>query len=268
MRALICLTALALVLSLCASYTVQAGDIDHQYGVELRGGYSMYLDNADPNAFVKGFSGTQGYTQTEYTESVGAITGGISLLYKSEDYFGWHIGLNVLGTDSATAIASQAGYPDQVGRVFTNTTELFVTANYYWHLLPAFNIQIGGGPAFYLANLDLETSPEAAASYGGGIYGAHGRTFGFTGNLGAELFLSGALSLRFGGGFRWAPVTRFKYFREVWDENGVHKEGETVYWTNPDGTSTYDTFEVDFSGAFAEIGLRIYFEPAAKWKKY
>ena len=90
-----------------------------------------------------------------------------------------------------------------------NTTEIFVTANYYWHLAPAFNIQIGGGPAFYLANLDLEATQEAAAIYGAGIYGAHGRTFGFTGSLGAELFLSGALSLRIGGGFWiWRPTRK------------------------------------------------------------
>lgn len=264
MRALIWLTALAFVLSICANNAVQAGDIEHKYGVELRGGYGLYLDNADPNDFAKGFTGTSGYSQTDYSESVGAFTGGFSLLYKSQDYFGWHIGMNVLGTDSATATAAQLGDPDQVARVFMNATEIFVTANYYWHITSGFNIQIGAGPAFYLANLDIEASQSAVASYGAGVYGAHGSTFGFTGGLGAELFLSHAFSLKLAGGFRWAPVSRFKYFH---DEGDV-KKGEIVYWVNPDGTSTNNTFEVDFSGAFAEIGIRIYFEPAAQWKKY
>lgn len=270
MRALKWSVCLSLILAFYASSVAWAGDIEHQYGIELRGGYGLYIDNTDPNTFAKDFEGntTGGYSQEEYTESLGAFTGGLSLLYKSRDYFGWHIGLNVLGTDSATATAVKANSPDQSGRVFISAVEIFLTANYYWHLSPRLNLQIGAGPAFYLASLDREATAGSEAIYGSSFYGAHGRSFGFTGSMGAEFFLSNALSVRFGGGFRWAPIDRFKYFQEETDEDGTHKEGMIAYWANPDGTPSYDTFEANFSGIFAEIGFRIYFESAAKWKKY
>ena len=268
MRTLKWSVCLSLILVMSSCPIARGGEIQHQYGIELRGGYGLYLNNTDPNTFAKDFEGnsTAGYSQKEYAESVGGITGGISLLYKTRDYFAWHIGLNVLGSDSATATASMANSPDQTGRVFMNTVEIFLTANYYWHLSPRFNLQFGAGPAFYLASLDREVSSAAEPIYGESFYGAHGRSFGFTGAVGAELFLSNALSVKLGGGFRWAPVDRFKYFVEVIDPedpNITFEKGEIAYWEG-----TFDTFEVDFSGLFAEIGFRIYFEPAAKWKKY
>jgi len=90
-----------------------------------------------------------------YDESTGAIAGGVSLLYKSKNYFGWHIGLNVLGTDEATATALDANNQVQAVRTYMNAVEIFLTGNYYWHLSPRFNLHIGAGPTFYFAS----TSP-------------------------------------------------------------------------------------------------------------
>ncbi|MBU0519080.1 hypothetical protein KJ564_09120, partial [bacterium] len=101
------------------------------------------------------------------------------------------------------------------------------------------------------------------AVYGESFYSAHGRTFGFLGNISAEFFLSDAIALKLGGGYRFARLDRFKYNVEYADEqlaNVTVKKGTVAYWQG-----TYDTFEVDFSGAFVELGLRIYFEPTA-WK--
>ncbi len=244
--------------------TAQSGPkIDHQRGIEIRGGYGMYLNMTDPNTFVKGFTGPSGYSQKEYTESEGSFMGGITLLYKTQPYFAWHIGLNVLGTDSATATAVNAANETQTARVFTNAVEIFLTANYYWHITPRFNLELGAGPAFYLSSLDREVSTQSQAVYGESFYGANGRSFGFTGELGAEFFLSSAVSLKLGGGFRWAPVTRYKFFREVVGQTGNYKVGEIAYWQN-----TFDTFEADFSGAYLNAGLRVYFDPAAPWNKY
>ncbi len=266
MRALKWIVCIGLCFAFGAGTVVQGGDIAHQYGIEFRGGYGLYMNNSDPDSYAENFEGlsASGYSQSEYNESTGAISGGISLLYKSKEYFAWHIGLNVLSTDSATAIAVNPGSDDQVGRVFFNTVELFFTANYYWNLSPRFNVQIGAGPAFYLASLDREALGGSDIRYGESFYGAHGRSFGFLGTLGAELYLSDAISFKFGGGFRYALIDRFKYFIETQGLDGsVLKTGNMVYWA---GTS--DTFEVDFTGAFVEVGFRVYFEPEAAWKNH
>ncbi len=269
MRALKWVVCFSFILTIAANSFAQAEDIEHKYGIELRGGYGSYLDNSDPNTTAQDFDDVlsgmgASITGRGYDESTGAITGGVSLLYKSKDYFGWHIGLNVLGTDEATATALDANNQEQAVRTYMNAVEIFLTGNYYWHLSPRFNLQIGAGPTFYFASLDLEYEGSSAQSYyGEGIYGAHGRSFGFMGSLGGEFFLSNAVSLKLGGGFRLAQINRFKYYREVTGPSGTYEEGQIVYWPG-----TFDTFEVNFSGAFAEIGLRVYFEPAAKWKQY
>lgn len=259
------LICLSIVVSFCAFQTARSGDIDHQRGIELRGGYGMYLNNSDPNTFVKDLTVLPGYSQTEYTESKGAFSGGMSLLYKTRSYFTWHIGFNVIANDSATASGVNSSNQAQSARIFMNTVELFFTANYYWNLSPRFNLEFGAGPAFYLSSLDFEYNGTYQGYSGESIsfYGAHGRSFGFTGSLGAEFFLSEVLSLKVGGGFRWAPVSRFKYFREVSTPEGKETIGEIAYWPG-----TFNTFETDFSGAFLDVSLRVYFDPAAPWNKY
>ena len=261
MRALRGLTFLLLIFAL--GTTLWAKDFDHRRGLEVRGGYGMYLDMADPNTFVKNFTGPSNYSQTEYSESQGALGGGFSLLYKSKPYLAWHIGINFLGTDSATAEAENAGNQVEATRVLVKTVELFCTANYYWNITPRFNLELGAGPTFYLASLDREISVNSQDSYGESFYGAHGRSFGFKGDLGLEFFLSSAVALKLGGGFRWAPVTRFKYYREVVTSDGTRNEGQIAYWND-----TFDTFEADFSGAFLDLGLRVYFDPAAPWNEH
>ncbi len=268
MRAFTTIIGLTSILTICAVSLAVAGDIEHQYGIEFRGGYGLYMNNVDPDSYVEKFEGitATGYSQKEFTESTGALAGGISFLYKTEDYIGWSVGFNVFGTDSATATATNPdpALGDQYGRVYFQATELYFAAHYYWNIASRFNIHIGGGPAFYMASLDLEALGGADVQYGNSIYGAHGRSFGFKGSAGAELFLSDAISLKIAGGFRYAPIDRFKYFIEVQDSedpNIDYKKGEIAYWPN-----TYDSFEVDLSGVFVEVGLRIYFDPVANWK--
>lgn len=218
---------------------------------------------SDPNTFAKNFA--NGYSNSEYSESKGAFSGGLSLLYKTEPYFAWHVGFNFLSTDSATAKGVNVNGQDESAHVFVNAVELFMSANYYWNLTPRFNLELGAGPSFYLSSLDREVSTTAQPVYGESFYGADGRAFGFKGDLGLEFFLSSAVSLKLGGGFRWASVTRFKYFRELIDSQTGEKynQGEIAYWP-----SSFDSFEADFSGGYAELGLRVYFDPATSWKKY
>ncbi|MFH1735427.1 MAG: hypothetical protein ABIE92_12015, partial [bacterium] len=116
---------------------------------------------------------------------------------------------------------------------------------------------------FYLASLDREALGGSDAVYGESFYSAHGRTFGFLGNISAEFFLSDAISLKLGGGYRFALLDRFKYNVEYPDPEQPFvtiKKGTVAYWAD-----SYDSFGVDFSGAFVELGLRIYFEPNV-WK--
>ncbi len=253
---------------LCLSFIVATGltalasELEHQYGIEFRGSRSLYMNMKDPNDYVKTFPWSQGFQSSEYNESSGAFGGGLSILYKSRPYFAWHVGLNVIGTDSATASAS-AGTQVQQARVFTRAVELFFTANYYWNLSPRFNLEFGAGPAFYLASMDREKP--ATSSSVTSFYGAHGRAFGFVGTLGAEFFLSKGISLKAGGGFRLAHVARFKYIEETTTTSGTTQIGKIAYWNNPDGTTSFNTFEADYTGAFVEAGLRIYFEPKGDW---
>lgn len=246
------------------SLTALASDIEHKYGIELRGARSMYLNMKDPNDFVKGFTWSPGYQSSGYKKSLGSFGGGFSMLYKSRPWFAWHIGLNVLATDSATAQA-YSGAQSQYTRVLTSATELFFTANYYWNISRAFNLEFGAGPSFYLASMDRERSSGTNDNNGTQFFGAHGRSFGALGTIGAELFLTKGFSLKAGGGFRLASVNRFKYYEDSPSLTGTTQVGQIAYWGSSNGQASYNTFKADFSGLFAEVGLRFYFEPKGDW---
>jgi hypothetical protein len=258
MRALKWLLCFSLIIMTCLP--ALGSEYENQYGIELRGGRNMYLNMSDPNDYVKTFPWTGGYGSNKYDKSVGSFGGGISVLYKSKPYFAWHVGLNVLGTDSASAIAYQPppSTQSQRVRVLTRAVELFFTANYYLNLSPRFNLEFGAGPAFYLASMDRER-PDQYDEYSS-FYGAHGRAFGFVGTVGAELFLTHGLSIMAGGGFRLAHIGRFKYIEETSGVSG-QQVGKIAYWR----ADNFNTFEADFTGAFAHAGLRIYFEPKGEW---
>lgn len=261
MRALMWL--LCFVVIITTSLTALAeSKFEHQYGVELRGSRSLYLNMKDPNDYVKAFPWSPGFAGTEVDKSTGAFGGGVSVLYKSKPYFAWHVGLNVLATDSATAKAV-SGNQVQEARVLTQAVELFFTANYYWNITPRLNLEFGAGPSFYLASMDRE-KPSNVNSVTQ-FYGAHGRAFGFVGTAGLELFLTKGMSLKAGGGFRAAHVGRFKYFEESLTPEGTTQIGRIAYWDGPSGSTSFNTFEADFSGPFAEVGLRFYFEPKGDW---
>ncbi|RJP74072.1 MAG: hypothetical protein C4524_13645 [Candidatus Zixiibacteriota bacterium] len=263
------MACIGIIIMLLAGGAAQSEDFPHKRGVELRGSYSLYMNDSDPNAFVQSFAGTA--AQSSFTETSGALGGGISFLMKSAPYFSWHVGLNVMGQDSATAEGLGMNGQDVSARVFINTVELFLTANYYWLIAPRFNLQFGAGPAFYMSSLDREVTGTYLGQSGSSMsfFGAHGRSFGFLGDVGAEFFLTPAISLRAGGGYRFAPVSRFKYFREISTTEGRSNEGLIAYWPSADPNNpTYNTFEADFSGPFAMVGLRVYFEPAADWNPY
>jgi len=255
---------LCLGLMMLTGLTALASDFEHQYGVELRGSRSMYMNMKDPNDYVKGFPWSQGLLSNEYTKSSGSFGGGISVLYKSRPYFAWHVGLNVLGTDSATAKA-ESGNQTLKARALTSAVELFFTANYYWNITPRLNLEFGAGPAFYLASMDRENPNINYNNVSTPFYGAHGRAFGFVGTLGCEFFLSKAVALKLGGGFRAAHVSRFKYIEEIVQTDGSTQVGRIAYWNNSDGSLSFNTFEADFSGPFIEGGFRFYFEPKGEW---
>jgi hypothetical protein len=260
MRAIKWLLCFAVIIT--TGLTAFATEIEHKYGIEFRGARSMYLNMKDPNDYVKGFAWSPGYASNGYDKSVGSFGGGISVLYKSRPWFAWHIGMNVLGKDSASASAS-SGNLTQNARVFTSAVELFFTANYYWNITPRFNLEFGAGPAFYLASMDREKP--AAINSVTQFFGAHGRSFGAVGTANLELFLSKGISLKAGGGFRFAHIARFKYYEENPTLQGSTQIGKIAYWDSPTGLSSYNTFEADFTGLFAEVGFRIYFEPKGDW---
>jgi len=249
---------------LCFSFIIITGltafgsVYEHKYGIELRGSRSLYMKMNDPNDFVKAFPWSQVPISSKYNKSEGAFGGGFSFLYKSRPYFAWHIGLNVLATDSATATVVNSGNQTQQARVLTRAVELFFTANYYWNLTPRLNLEFGAGPTFYLASMDRE-KPSQYDQYTS-FYGAHGRAFGFVGTIGGELFLTSGISLKVGGGFRLAHIGRFKYIEETPSSEAI-QIGKIAYWDS----DNFNTFEADFTGPFAEAGLRIYFQPKGEW---
>ncbi len=239
--------ALALIATMLLTGLVIAGDIHHQYGIELRGGLSMYMNMDDPTNWAKQYSSNLD-EEMEYAPDFG-----ISLLYKHRNDFVWNIGFNHLFTAKNSFSVGGGDYEETVG-----ASEFFIVPSYIFKPNNTINLSIGIGPTLMLASLD-RTGP---AGLGGlaEFYGAYGRNMGFLALANLEIGINSKVSLKLGGGYRGCFVDDIDFIEDV---DGTEFRRQVV-WT-VGNVATSRPYELDFSGAFGEVGLRWYIQPKKGW---
>ncbi len=230
----LCMAAL-----LIQSPALAADKIYHQRGLEFRAGFSHQFMN-DPNDFVDAYEYLAGY---DVTTTIGSPMLGLSLLYKTFPNFGWNLGYNYIMT-STYKVESAA----ETVELKMRGHELFVMGCYFKPIMTDWELMLGLGVNGFFGWMDQENSE------GAGFVDASGRSLGFLVNAGLELPLKEMLGLSFGLGYRNALVDEIAY-RDASDQE------HTVFFENR-------PMELNFSGLYGQIGLRVYFDPATDWKKY
>ncbi len=177
-------------------------------------------------------------------DAVFGVGYGAAILYRAQEHVRFAIGFNVLGQDKT--------YIEYAGEEFEQTVsggELYFQAEYLVPFNEDFNVSLNFGPAVYSGSLDR------SGTVGTSFADATGRAFGLRAGLGAQFLFSDRWGLHLMGGFRMAKIGEVSYE----DRNGIE---QIVYWNNN------RRVELDFTGAFVELGLRMYFEPATDWMKF
>ncbi len=227
-----------IVLLLCVnSNAAQAQDDWRKYGIEFRGGFSLYQisDTRDVMDYY------ESRASAAVTQNYAGPSGGFSLLWRQEKHFQWNIGYN-----SLLNFESEAQWNDTTLTLSSRASEFFVLGNFVF--LPTENLRayIGGGVNFLAAKQDIRWVP------GNSVFDGSGRTFGLLANGAIELFLGRRVGLCLGGGYRMANVTKMK---------DVDFSGVTANLAHP---LVNRAWEADFSGPYATVGLRVYFDPLTK----
>jgi len=238
----------ALVVLILLAASLSAGEIYHRRAVELRGGLTMYPFMEDPIDWAEQISSSLD-EQMEFAPDFG-----ISILYKSYDNFVWNIGFNHMLASRVSYAYNNVDYEESV-----NLSEFFIMPGFVLNPHNKLNFSIGAGPAIYFASLD-RTSPIVGGSLGE-FYNAKGRNLGVIGLLNIEYLLSPDFAFKVGGGFRAAVVDNFDFVKSV----GGQDVSYPVVWTDGSGSEYDRDYSLDFTGVFAEFGLRWYFEPKRFW---
>jgi hypothetical protein len=226
------------VLLLCLkSNPAQAQDDLRKYGIELRGGFSLY-QISDTRDVIDYY---ESKPSAAVTQNYAGPSGGFSLLWRQEKHFQWCIGYN-----SLLNFESDASWNDTTLTLSSRASEFFVLGNLVFLPIENLRTYIGGGVNFLAAKQDIRWVP------GNSVFDGSGRTFGFLVNGAMELFLGQRVGLCLTGGYRMANVTKMK---------DVDFSGVSANLAHP---LVNRAWEADFSGPFATVGLRIYFDPPAK----
>ena len=237
------------VLILTTAVSSFAGGINHQRCVELRGGLATYLFMDDPVTWAEQL------TSNLDSEMSFAPDFGISLLYKSHNNFVWNVGYNHLFGSSVAYTLSGTDYDETV-----SANEIFLAPGFIFNPNGKLNFSVNAGATLIMATLD-RSSPIQTGDLKE-FYGATGRNLGFIGLLNVEYLFKPNIAIKIGGGFRSVFIDDITFIST--NASGVEKS-YTVVWTDAGGTQTNAPYQLDFTGVFAEIGFRFYFEPKRFW---
>ncbi|MDP8205823.1 MAG: outer membrane beta-barrel protein [Candidatus Electryonea clarkiae] len=218
----------------------------HTYGIQLTGGGSMYFMN-DVNDYTMWASGQDANDE----DAAFGIEGGFAILYRSTENFRLVIGFNALGQDRSYIEWNVENNPiSQEIEQTISGNEIYVQGNYALEFFDFLDLHFLAGPAVYSGYLDY------SASTGQSFANAKGRALGVRLGLGAQLMLGENFGLNFDLGYRYAKISEVTWE----DRNGTP---QVVYFGGSNRR-----LEVELSGAFVEIGARIYFEPVTDWVRF
>ena len=224
------------------SNSAYAYDSPHTYGIELRGGFGIY-DMGDVNPTTDRMARASNLSDAAATSDNGPM-GGVSLLFRPARHGLWEVGYNaILDVENTveSTIPDTGGFKN--GSILMHANEFFLKA----HLVPwigdRLNFNLGLGLAYY--NVELQIQDDFYRQY---TYDAVGRAWGLLGSVGLEFLLSDRLGLNVQGGGRLANATHFTYEPTIGVRNGLEIPGGSR------------PMEVNISGAYGSVGLRVYFD--------
>ena len=219
------------------SSTALAYDSPQKYGIELRGGFGVY-DMGDVNQGAEYMR--QEKAGNTLTTADSGPTGGFSFLYSPARHTTWEIGYNAI-LDVENSVESTI--PDSNGSILMHANEFFMKA----HLVPTIGdrikLNLGVGLSYY--NVELQIQDDFSRRYN---YDAVGRCFGLLGSAGLEFLLTERLGLNLQGGARLANASSFSYEPTTGVRTGLNVLGGSR------------PIEVNLSGVYGSVGLRVYFD--------
>jgi opacity protein-like surface antigen len=231
----------------------------HKFGIQITGGGGMFAMDDVNNYFL---TPDDDIAINDFNEAEFGVGGGMAILFRSHDRFRWHVGYNYLGKDSFEGNVTDLGTGISSSNEHAASGSEFYLAGYYLYPFnDAFHLYFGAGVSIVNAKLDRITS---LADYGPAIYDASGSAFGGTATLGAEFMITNSFGVIGAVGYRLANVGTLTYedVNGTKDENGDLPIEEYVWDA---GNNDARKISVDFSGAYGELGLRMYFDAATGW---
>lgn len=231
----------------------------HKFGIQVTGSGGMFAMDDVNNYFL---TPIDNISVGDYNEAEFGIGGGIALLYRSADRVRWHIGYNYLGQESfeGTFTNTDEG-TSSINEHATSGSEFYVAANYLYPFSDELHLYFGGGISLIRASVDRITSQN---EFDPAVYDANGLAFGGRAEVGAELMLTDMFAITGALGYRYANVKNLDYedLTGARDEFGNVPIEDYVWDANNNRSRKIG---VDFSGPFAEFGIRMYFEASAGW---
>jgi hypothetical protein len=240
------LLAVLVVVAAAGSSSALAYDSPQTYGVEIRGGFNTY-DMGDVPSGLKSLQTNLNSVGIRNTvnEKDNGPSGGFSFLFKPSKHSMWEAGFNAL-MDVESTVDTQ---PDTAsGQILMHANEFFVKGHLVVPLLSVLNLNVGGGVSYY--NTELQIQDNQQRKY---YFDAVGRGWGIVGSAGLEFLISQRVGLLLQGGGRLVNTSQFSYEPKPGDFR--------TYLPVPGGQRG---IEVNLSGAYANLGLRFYFDRVTK----
>lgn len=232
----------------------------HKFGIQITGSGSMFAMDDVNNYFLTPIDNI--IVNDDYNEAQFGIGGGIALLYRSDDRFRWHIGYTYLGQDSFEGtFLNTDDATTAMNEHAASGSEFYVAGHYLYPFSDELHLFFGGGVSIVNARIDRITSQN---EFDPAVYDASGTAFGARAVIGAELMLTKMFAVTGALGYRYANVKNLDYedLTGALDEFGNRPVEPYVWDANNNRTRKVG---VDFSGPFAELGIRMYFEASGGW---
>ncbi len=227
----------ALCVLALGSAPANAYEAKQQYGVELRGGFGIY-DMGDISTGAEYLRRQRpGNTLTE--KDNGGMAG-FSGLYRPARRQMWEVGYNAI-LDVENLVESSI--PDSSGQILMHANEYFLKGHWVSYFGERLQLSLGGGVSYY--NVDIQIQDDFNKRY---TYDAVARCFGLVGSAGLELLLSERVGLQLQGGGRLANASDFSQESTTGVRTGVNVLGGSR------------PMEVNLTGAYVQLGLRMYFD--------
>jgi len=245
-----------LVMVTLGSTSARAYDSPQKYGVEIRGGLGIY-DMGDVTNGIrtlqKNLSGMRPTVNSSTSSLLGTNgdgindngpTGGLSFLYSPSRHTMWEVGYNAL-LDVNNTVDTQ---PDTAsGQILMHANEFFLKGHVVAMLTDRLHLNFGAGAAYYVSELQIQDNKQR--NY---YYNVDGPGWGLLGSVGLEFLATDRVGIALSGGGRFATTSHFTYETAPGTRTGFN----VLYGSRP--------MEVNLSGVYAQLGLRLYFDKVTK----